>query len=401
VNWREMDATYVMSTYRRAPVVLVKGKGVRVWDSEGKEYLDFLSGIGVNILGHCHPKVVEAVRKQAGELIHCSNLYHIPNQAEMAKLLCEASGMGKVFFCNSGAEANEGAIKLARKYHRAKNSEDRYEIISFSGSFHGRTLATLAATGQTHYQVGFGPMPEGFTVLPFNDIEALRSTVGPKTAAILVEPVQGEGGVNVADPEFIRGMDEIRQETGVLLIFDEIQCGLGRTGKLFAWQHFGVKPDIMTLAKGLGGGVAMGAVLSTLEAAAFSPGEHASTFGGNPLATAAGKAALEVLIQENLPGHAMETGGTFLKGLAALKMKHSSILELRGLGMMLGVKLAFPGAPIVDDLASRGLLANCTSGDVLRFLPPLIAGEEHVAEALAIIDRSLTAHQGSNVKVPS
>ncbi|HZK18891.1 MAG TPA: acetylornithine transaminase [Clostridia bacterium] len=381
---------YIMKTYGQIPMAIVKGEGIRVWDADGKEYLDFVAGIAVNSLGHCHPSLVSAVKNQVEKLIHCSNLYYIGGQAKMAEILVGNSCLDKVFFCNSGAEANEAAIKLARKYGKKHGGPEKYEIITALNSFHGRTLATITATGQPKYQKGLEPLPEGFKYVPFDDFKALEEAVGPHTCAILLEPVQGEGGVHPASPEYLENVRELCTEKGLLLIYDEVQCGLGRTGKLFAYKHYNAEPDVMCLAKALAGGLPMGAMLARKEVAeAFQPGDHASTFGGNPLAAAAGVATLNVLLDQGLVENAAGMGEYFKEKLTSLKDKHDIIKEVRGLGLMLGMQLTVPGAPIVEKCREMGLLINCIGADTLRFVPPLIVTEDDVDEAVDILDRAL------------
>lgn len=379
-----LESRFLMTTYGRPGPALVRGQGAYAWDADGKEYLDFIAGLGVLALGHCHPAVVEAVCRQAGEMIHCSNLFHIENQARLAQVLAEGTGMARAFFCNSGAEANEAAIKLARKY----GGPGRYRVISAYHSFHGRTLAALAATGQTVYQAGFEPMPEGFDHVPFNDLVALEAACGPQTCAVLLEPVQGEGGVNPADPAYLAGVRQLCDRLGLVLIFDEVQSGLGRTGKLLAAEHYGVKPDIVTLAKALGGGFPIGAVLATEEVSVFKPGDHASTFGGNPLACAAALATMRVL-REGLVEHAARMGDYFRQGLLELAGRRRQVVQVRGLGLMLAAEMDRPGQAVVDACQDRGLLINCTAKRVLRFLPPLVIGEEEVGRALSVLDEVL------------
>ncbi|MFQ6066081.1 MAG: acetylornithine transaminase [bacterium] len=382
-----LDQKYVMHTYSRIPIALKKGKGVRVWDHEGKEYLDFISGIGVNAVGHCHPEVVKAIESQLERLLHCSNLYHIDLQTKLAETLCKVSFADKVFFSNSGAEANEAAIKLARKFG-SKLDGRRYEIITMEGSFHGRTLATLKATAQTKYQNGFGPFPPGFKYVAFNDLKEVKKAISPKTCAVMLEPIQGEGGIRVASEVFLRELRELCDKKGILLILDEVQCGLGRTGKMFAYQHYGIEPDVMTLAKSLGGGIPIGATLAKEKvASAFEPGTHASTFGGNPLACSAALAFLKVVRNENLVEKARERGNYFRTGLEKLKKKFPFIKDIRGKGLMIGVELDFPGKNIVKLCRDQGLLINCTVKKILRFLPPLIVEEPDIDEAVKILDR--------------
>lgn len=385
-----MGQQYVMNTYGRLPMALVKGEGPWVWDAEGRKYLDFVGGLAVNSLGHAHPKVAEAICRQAGTLLHCSNIYWIEPQVKLAKLLVENSCVGKAFFCNSGAEANEGAIKLARKYAKKTLGPDKYEIITAANSFHGRTLATVTATGQTKYQKGFEPLPQGFRHVPFNDLAALEESIGPHTCGVLLEPVQGEGGVVPAHPEYLAGVAKLCKGKGLLLIFDEVQCGLGRTGKFLAYQHYGVEPDIITLAKALGGGFPIGAMLAKDEVAgAFQPGDHASTFGGNPLAAAAALAAMDVLLNDGVQENAASVGEYFKDQLKGLAEKYSCVKEVRGMGLMLGMELSIEGKDIVAKCLEQGLLINCTNGNVLRFLPPLIISEAEVDQALAILDKAM------------
>lgn len=391
----ELGRQYVMNTYGRLPMAIVRGQGARVWDADGREYLDFLGGLAVNSLGHCHPRVVQALKAQSETLLHVSNLYWIEPQVHLAKVLVENSFADKVFFCNSGAEANEGAIKLARKYAKKAWGPEKYEILTMEKSFHGRTLATVTATAQPKYQKDFEPLPQGFRYVPFGDLKALEQAIGPHTCAIMVEPVQGEGGVNFAEPSFWEGLGKLAKEKELLLIFDEVQCGLGRTGKLFAYEHYGAAPHIMTLAKALGGGVPIGAMLATEEvAAAFSPGDHASTFGGNPLVTAAGLAVMDVLLNDGILSHCREIGAYFMGHLRRLEEKHAMIKQVRGLGLMLACELDRDGSPLVASCLEKGLIVNCTAGNVLRFLPPLIINREDVDQAAEILDQVLTVANG-------
>ncbi len=377
--------SHVANTYKRFPIAITRGEGARLYDADGKSYLDFVAGLAVANLGHCHPKVVEAVRAQAGELFHVSNLYHIAPQAELAKLLCENSFADKVFFANSGAEAVEAAIKLARRFFSSKGV-NRPNIISMEKSFHGRTFAALAATAQKKIQKGFEPHLEEFTYVPFGDVEAVRSAISPTTAAVLLEPVQGEGGVNIAPGSFLKDLKALLKETGTLLIFDEVQCGMGRTGKLFAYEHYGVAPDIMTLAKGLANGVPIGAMCATDEAArAFTPGTHASTFGGNPISTAAGVATIKAMLDEGVLENCVKTGAYLLDKLKGLKERYGFIKDIRAMGLIVGMEIEMPGAPIVERALSEGLLINCTADTVLRFMPPLIIGTDEVDEMVSIL----------------
>ena len=386
-QWIEKADKYIMRTYGRFPLVPVKGEGCYLWDADGKKYLDFLAGVAVNNLGHCHPAVVAALAKQAGELIHCSNYYHIPQQIELAEMLCSHSFADKAFFCNSGAEANEAAIKLARKYSREKFGPDRYEIITALASFHGRTMATVSATGQEKVQKFFDPLLHGFRHVPFNDAAALKAAISPVTCAVMLEPIQGEGGVVIPDAGYLQEVRAICNEHGLILIFDEVQVGMGRTGKMFAHEHFGIVPDIMTLAKALAGGAPIGTMLATNElATAFSPGTHGSTFGGNPLVTAAAIATLRVILEEGILNHCEEIGEYLTGELEALRHKFPAVItQVRGIGLMIGVELAVPGAEIVKKALERGLLLNCAQEKVLRFVPPLIVGKKEVDDMLAIL----------------
>jgi len=386
----EDSSKYLMNTYARFPIVLRKGRGVKVWSADDKEYLDFVGGIAVNVLGHCHPKVVVALQKQAQRLIHVSNLYHTEAQVRLARILVEHSFAEKVFFCNSGAEANEGAIKLARRYSYNKYGPGRYEIVSALNSFHGRTLGALSATGQKKFQTGFEPMLEGFTHVPFGDMEALKQAVNPaKTCAVLLECIQAEGGVRLAAPEYLKRVREICDASGVLLMLDEVQTGMGRTGELFAYKHFGIKPDIIAIAKGLGGGVPIGALLATAEVAeAFAPGTHASTFGGNPLVCAAAIATLQTLLEDNqyMLEHTKRMGRHLSARLNQIKAQLPDIVvEVRGMGLLQGIELKRPCAPIVKACMERGLLVNCTAEYVLRFMPPLIVQEAEIDIAMDIV----------------
>ena len=385
----EESKKYLMNTYNRFPVVLRKGRGMKVWSSDGKEYLDFVGGIAVNCLGHCHPKIVIALQKQAQRLIHVSNFYHIEPQIKLAKLLIENSSADRAFFCNSGAEANEAAIKLARKYAKDHTSPDKYEIITAYGSFHGRTLAALSATGQEKFQKGFEPLVPGFKYVPFNDIKALESAITKNTCAVMLEPIQGEAGIKMPAKDYLQEVRKVCDEQGLLLILDEVQTGMGRTGKLFAYEHFDIEPDIISLAKGLGGGVAIGAMLAKeTVAASFQPGSHAATFGGNPLACAAGIATVETLLEDGfILDNCTRLGKYFMKRLEGLKQDFSStIVEIRGLGLMLGMEVTTTCGPIVNSCAERGVLINCTGGNVLRFTPPLIITEKEIDYLINILE---------------
>jgi len=378
---------YIFPTYTRSPVVLTKGEGMRVWDSEGKEYLDFASGIAVLNVGHLHPRVVEAIHKQSKTLMHVSNLYYSEPQIKLAELLVKHSFADKVFFCNSGAEANEAAIKLARKVKKDKGESTRYEIITMENSFHGRTMATLSATGQKKFHHGFEPLLDGFTYVPFNNSKAVFDAITDTTCAVMVEPIQGEGGVNCPSPDYLKNLRDICDQHGLLLIFDEVQVGMGRTGKLFAYQHYGVEPDIMTLAKAMAGGMPVGAMLAKEEiASSFSRGTHASTFGGNPLSSAAGIATMEALIQDKILENCQEMGEYFYSKLLSLKEKHSFIKKVKGKGLILGIELSFECAEIAMECLKRGLLIICTMGNILRFLPPLIITEKEIDILIKTLD---------------
>jgi acetylornithine/N-succinyldiaminopimelate aminotransferase len=386
-----MYADYVMHTYGRLPVVFVRGEGAKLWDADGREYLDFLAGIAVNGLGHSHPAVAAAIAEQAGRLMHVSNLYHVPQQAVLAKKLVELSGLGKAFFCNSGAEANEAAIKLARKWAKQAHDSNRFEIITAEGSFHGRTLCAVTATAQPKYHAGFEPLVPGFKYVPFNDLAALESAVTDNTCAVMLEPIQGESGVRPATPEYLAGVRRLCDKYGLLLILDEVQTGLGRTGKWFGHQHYGIKPDIMSLAKTLGGGFPIGACLATDDVAeAFQPGNHASTFGGNPLACAAALATLEVMENDELVQNAAETGAYLKESLDKLQKQRTDVAEIRGTGLMVGVELSRDDAPaIAASCLKNGLLINPVGTSIIRFLPPLIVNREHVDAAIRILNKAL------------
>ena len=378
---------YVAPTYTRLPIVLVKGKGARVWDSEGVEYLDFFPGWAVSGLGHCHSFVVKAIKEQAAKMLHVSNNYYNPLQAKLAETIIKYSFEGKVFFSNSGAEANEAGVKLARRYFSKIKLQDRFEIISMENSFHGRTLATITMTGQVKYQEGFAPLPEGFKYVPFNDFQALKAAVTDKTAAIIIEPIQGEGGINVADREYIWSVRDMCNQNGILLIFDEVQTGMARTGTMFAFKQFDVTPDIMTLAKSLGGGMPIGAtVIAKDYADVLQPGTHASTFGGSPIVCAAGLAVFEAIKKEKLLYNAKYNGGYLFKLLSVLKDKYKFIKEVRGLGLMLGVELDCEAKGVVEACINKGLLINCTHGKVLRVMPPLCVTKEEIDKAIRILD---------------
>ena len=390
----EQDHKYFMPVFSRYPLVLSHGEGPYVFDTDGKKYLDFLAGIAVNVLGHAHPALVKAVCEQAGKLIHCSNLYYTEPQVLLIEKIAKLSSLDKVFIANSGAEANEGAMKLARKYGKMQGG-DKVEIVTAEHSFHGRTLATLTATGQPKYQEGYEPLPGGFRYVPFNDKKALASAVSARTCAVMIEPVQGEGGIHVPIDGYLQYAREICDKYGALLIFDEIQSGMGRTGTFLACQGYGVKADIVTLAKGLAGGVPIGAFMATEKvAAAFAPGDHGSTFGGNPLACAAALAVLEVLEKENLSANAVTMGNYLMSQLAGLKKKYPALIrEVRGKGLMVGAELSKPGREVVDRCLKQGTIINCTAGNVLRFVPPLNIERNHVDEVIATLDDVLAQWQ--------
>lgn len=381
----------IFQTYRRYPVVLTRGKGVRVWDDRGREYLDFLSGIAVCNLGHCHPRIVKAIREQAGKLLHVSNFFYTKPQAELAGLLTRYSFADRIFFCNSGAEANEAALKLARKYAHDHFGGKRYEIITMKYSFHGRTIATLTATGQEKFHKGFSPLLPGFKYVPFNDIAALERAITEKTCAVMFEPIQGEGGVNLPDPSYLPAVRKLCDQRGLLLIFDEVQVGMGRTGRLFAYEHYGVTPDIMTLAKALGGGLPAGAMLASSKvASSFTPGSHASTFGGNPVAMAAGVAVMRELTENGVLEHCCKIGAYFMGQLEGLRARYPTLIrQVRGKGLIIGMELVVDGREIVAKCLKKGIIINCTLDRVLRFLPPLIIKKSDVDRCVDVLNSVL------------
>lgn len=380
---KDFAAQYLMQTYARQPISIVRGRGAKVYDMEGREYIDFVGGIAVNILGHGHPDLVQAIQRQAAQLIHVSNLYYTEPQVRLAQMLVDHSCADRVFFCNSGAEANEAAIKLARRYGHEKHGADRFEIITMKNSFHGRTMATLTATGQEKVQKGFEPLVPGFVYAPFNDFPAIESLVTDKTTAIMLEPIQGEGGVHVADQAYLKSLRELCTQKDILLIFDEVQTGMGRTGTLFAYEQLGVEPDIMTLAKGLGGGMPIGACLAKdAVAAVFTAGTHASTFGGNPLACAAGLAVCRILIEGRVLEQARRMGDYLAKELADFKDRHRAVRDVRGLGLLQGLEVEIDAKAVVADCLTRGVLVNATSERVLRFVPPLIITQAEIDRVL-------------------
>lgn len=384
----EKTNQYIFPTYKRSPVVIAEGKGCTVWDVNGKSYLDFVSGIAVNNLGHRHPKVVKAIHDQMQKLIHCSNLYYSLPQIELAELLVRNSFASRVFFCNSGAEANEAAIKIARKHAKDQGKIEKFEIITMLNSFHGRTLATITATGQAKFQKGFEPLPLGFCYVPFNNLLAIEETINDSTIAVMVEPIQGEGGVNCPSDTYFKGLRAICDHHDLLLIFDEVQVGMGRTGRLFAYEHYQVEPDIMTLAKALGGGMPIGAMLANDRLKdTLSPGSHASTFGGNALSMAAGKAVLDTLLHDGVLEHCRKIGEYFKERLIELQNKYLFINDVRGKGLFLGMELAIDGADIVDQCMKKGFLINCTMDNILRFMPPLIVKEKEVDSLIKALNQ--------------
>jgi predicted acetylornithine/succinylornithine family transaminase len=385
-KWQELEKKLFMRITNRLPVTLVRGQGAQVWDTEGKEYLDFVAGWAVNSLGHCHPVVVKALTEQAKTLIQASNQFYTIPQVQLAELLVDNSCLDRVFFCNSGAEANEGAMKLARRYGKLR-LKGAYEIITTYGSFHGRTLATVAATGQDKFQQPYIPLPGGFVNVDYDSIEAIKAMTTSQTCAVMVEPIQGEGGVNVPDDSYLKKVRAWCDEKGILLILDEIQTGIGRIGSLFGYEQYGVEPDIMTLAKGLGSGVPIGAFLAKERTSVFAPGEHGSTFGGNPLVCAAGLATLKFIIDNDIPAKVKKMGQYFIAGLEKLKAKFSFITEIRGRGLLLALGLTDNIAEeLVLACLKEGLLVNPVKPDALRFMPPLIITEKDVDEALGILE---------------
>lgn len=375
----------------RYGIVLDHGKGVKVYDNNGKEYTDFLGGIAVNVLGHGYPALVKAISEQAAKMIHCSNLFYTQAQTDAAARLVELSGLDRAFFANSGAEANEGAIKAARKYAHMTDP-DKSQIITAWDSFHGRTLATLTATGQLHYQEGCGPLPAGFDYVHYNDIDELEKMMSDKTCAVMLETIQGEGGVYPPAPGYLKKVRELCDKHHALLILDEIQAGIGRSGTFFAYDTYGIKPDIVTLAKGLAGGVPIGAFLCTEEVAkAFKPGDHGTTFGGNPLACAAANVVLSIVPQPDFLAHVKEMSAYFMGELKKLAAKYPSLVkEVRGQGLIIGMELTKPGTPVVDDCRVNGVIINCTMGNILRFVPPLIIEKEDIDTVIAALDKALS-----------
>ncbi|MEO2069228.1 MAG: aspartate aminotransferase family protein [Desulfurobacteriaceae bacterium] len=394
MNVFEKTEKFVMKTYNRFPVSFVKGEGCWLFDEDGKKYLDMLAGIAVCNLGHCHPAVSEAICDQAKKLLHVSNLFHIEPQATLAELICKNSFGEKVFFCNSGAEANEGAIKLARRYGTEKDPE-KYEIIAFKGSFHGRTMAAVSITGQGKYSQGFGPTLEGVKFAEFNNIDSVKKVISEKTAGIIVEPIQGEGGIVPAEKEFLKSLRDLADEVDAVLIFDEVQTGVGRTGKLFAYEHYEVEPDVMTLAKALGNGVPIGAIVAKGKAKdVLKPGLHASTFGGNLLATRAGIEVLKIVSNEDFLKEVEKKGEYLKKKLNELKEKYPNLIDhVRGKGLMIGMVCKVPCKDIVKSCLEKGLIINCTAQNVLRFVPPLIIKEEEIDLGVEILDGVLKEYE--------
>lgn len=388
----EQADRYLAATYKRLPVVLTHGEGCTVWDAAGRSYTDFIGGIAVCVLGHAHPAVADAVAHQARRLVHVSNLFYSVPQVETARMLVENSFADRVFFCNSGAEANEAAIKLARKHFKDRGQSSRFRIVAMEQSFHGRTMGTLSATGQEKIRQGYDPVLEGFAFVPFGDLPALKRSVDSDTAAVLIEPIQGEGGVRCPEPEYLQGVRRLCDDTGTLLIFDEIQTGMGRTGALFAYQGYGIEPDVMTLAKALANGLPIGAMLTREPlAAAFGPGAHASTFGGSPLVTAACREVLRLLINSDLLDHCRRTGDYFRTRLRDLQERHPFIRTVRGRGLLIGVELEGEGQPLVQACLERGFLINCIQENVLRFAPPLIVENGQIDALIECLDGVLKA----------
>jgi acetylornithine aminotransferase/acetylornithine/N-succinyldiaminopimelate aminotransferase len=388
----EWSAKYHTPNYGRTPLVLVRGEGTRVWDSDGKEYLDFTTGIAVTGLGHCHPVITGAIREAAATLLHVSNIFHTAPQVHLAKLLVEHSFADRVFFCNSGAEANEAALKVVRKYAKERLSTDRYEVVATNNSFHGRTLATVSATGQPKYHHGFEPLMPGFKHVPYNDLRAMQRAVDGRTAAILVEPIQGEGGVNIPDDGYLPGLRKLCDDTGALLIFDEVQTGVGRTGKLWAYEHSGVEPDVMTLAKALANGIPIGAMLCREDVAtALTAGSHGSTFAGSAFVTSVALATLTTVIGDKLPERADQRGRELMDGLRAMQRTQPAIKEVRGRGLLIGVELTRAAGPVVDACREAGLLVLSAGEKVVRLAPPLIVESAECKRALDILGGAFAA----------
>lgn len=395
-EWIERADRVLFKTYARFPLVFVKGEGARLWDERGRCFLDLVGGLAVCNVGHCHPKVVKAIQEQSARLIHVSNFYYNVPMVELAERLVSLSFADRVFFCNSGAEANEGAIKLARKFAKDMGRDGSFEIITMDGSFHGRTMATLTATAQEKYHKGFEPLVDGFKYVPFGDVEAVKRAISSRTCAVMVEPIQGEGGVRPAPNGYLRELKELCEENGILLILDEVQTGMGRTGTLFAHEYEGVTPHIMTIAKGIAGGIPMGAIMATEDvASSLTPGTHASTFGGNPVAAAAANAVLEILIDDGLLEKMAPVAQSLKGGLEEMARKYPGlVVEVRGRGMMLGMELKESCRPIVEGCMRKGVLVNCTVEKVLRLVPPLVITLEEVQEALNVIEEAIVESYG-------
>ncbi|TES87815.1 MAG: aspartate aminotransferase family protein [Dehalococcoidia bacterium] len=390
-KWQELESKYFMHTVSRVPVTLVKGEGARVWDDNGREYLDFVAGWAVNSLGHCHPVVAEALAEQAHTLIQVSNQFYTIPQLRLAEILVQHSCLDKVFISNSGAEANEGAVKLARRYGK-HHRHGAYEVISANGSFHGRTLSMVAASGQAKHQEAYLPLPAGFINVEYNNIEAIKAATTDKTCAVILEPLQGEGGVNMPDDNYLKMVREWCSQQGILLILDEIQTGIGRLGTLFGYELYGVEPDVMTLAKGLGSGVPIGAIMVKDSANVFAPGEHGSTFGGNPLVCAAAYATLKYIIENKVADNARKIGQYFAGRLEELKDKYTFVTDVRGCGLLLAIEFDREiAADVLGACLENGLLVNRLKPSALRFMPPLIIGRDEVDEAINILDRVLAA----------
>ena len=397
-NWMELEKKYLLPTSKRLPVTLVRGEGTRVWDTEGKEYLDFVAGIAAVSLGHCHPELVKAVQRQSMELMHTSNYYYTIPQVKLAQLLCESSGLDKVFFCNSGAEAVEGCIKLARKWGKEKR-DGAYEIIVAENAFHGRTMATITAGATEKYRAPFTPLLEGFVRVPFDDVQAIKRATTGKTAAVLLEPVQGEGGVNVPSDDYLPQVRAWCDEAKILLMLDEVQTGVGRTGTLFAYQRFGIEPDVLALAKALGGGFPIGAFLVKEHCSVLGPGEHGTTFGGNALACEAGYTVLKYILDHDIPAQVAQKGEHVERRLRSLADRHPMVTEVRGRGLIWAIELDRPAAEEAVSLCARdGLLVNNVKPTALRLVPPLTVSEEEIDRAVEIIDRALMRIEGATPK---
>jgi predicted acetylornithine/succinylornithine family transaminase len=388
-NWIELEKQYFLPVSKRLPITLVRGEGTRVWDIDGREYLDFVAGIAAVSLGHCHPEVVSAIERQAKQLMHTSNYYYTIPQVKLAKLLCDSTGLDKVFFCNSGAEAVEGLIKIARKWGK-ENRDGAYEIIVAEDAFHGRTMATVTAAGNEKYRAPFAPLLEGFVRVPFNDISVIKKATTGRTAAVLLEPIQGEGGVNIPTDDYLPQVRAWCDEAGILLLLDEVQTGVGRTGKLFAHQHYGIEPDAMAVAKALGSGFPIGAFLAKDHCAVLGAGEHGTTFGGNALACEVGHTVLKYMLDHDLPAQAAKKGDYFERKLHSLADRHSMITEVRGKGLIWALELDRPVAEeAMGRCSEEGLLVNNVKPTALRFIPPLTVSEDEIDAAIEIVDRVL------------